>query len=329
MTTAILLVNLGTPDAPTAPAVKRYLAEFLGDRRVVDLPRLLWLPILHGIILNTRPAKSAAKYAKVWTPEGSPLKVHTERQAKLLKGLLGLRGRNDLLIDWAMRYGNPSIPSVLDRLQAAGATDICVLPLYPQYAGSTTASTQDAIDAWQARQPNPPAITLINDYHQHPGYIAALAASVRAHWTTHGRGDKLIMSFHGIPQRAVDLGDPYAGQCHATANALAAALELPAGAWQATFQSRFGAAKWLQPYTQPTLEKLAGEGLERVDVICPGFPADCLETLEEIALECREAFIERGGKAFHYIPCLNERDDWIAALANIALASLNGTSHGG
>lgn len=325
MKTAILLVNLGTPEAPTAPAVRRYLAEFLGDRRVVDLPRWLWLPILHGIILNTRPAKSAAKYATIWTPEGSPLKVHTERQAKLLKGYLSVRRHNvteDLLVDWAMRYGNPSIPAALDRLRDAGATRFLVLPLYPQYAGSTTASTQDAVDAWVARQRTPPAIILLSDYHRDAGYIGALAASVRAHWERSGRGDKLVMSFHGIPQRAVERGDPYADQCHATAQALAAALGLPPDAWLATFQSRFGAAKWLQPYTQPTLEALARDGVRRVDVICPGFPADCLETLEEIAMECREAFLEHGGKAFNYIPCLNERDEWINALVDLCLANL-------
>lgn len=320
MTTAILLVNLGTPDEPTAPAVKRYLAEFLGDPRVVELPRLLWLPILHGIILRTRPAKSAAKYATIWTAEGSPLKVHTERQAKLLKGLLGERGRKDLLIDWAMRYQNPSIPSVLDRLVAQGATEIVVLPLYPQYAGSTTASTEDAVAAWMQRRATAPAIRWIKDYPTDPGYIGALAASIREHWQAHGRGELLVMSFHGIPQRSVDRGDPYADQCQATAQALAAALGLSPDQWLATFQSRFGAAKWLQPYTQPTLEELARGGLKRVDVLCPGFPADCLETLEEIAMECREAFLHAGGETFRYIPCLNERPDWIAALADLCLS---------
>lgn len=319
---AILLVNLGTPDAPTAPAVRRYLAEFLGDRRVVELPRLLWLPILHGIILRTRPAKSAAKYATIWTPEGSPLKVHTERQAKLLRGLLGLHNRKEILIDWAMRYQNPSIPAVLDRLVAAGADTILVLPLYPQFAGSTTASTQDAVHAWLRRQQRPPAIEWIEDFHVDPGYIRALAASIHDHWMKNGRGDKLVMSFHGIPQRSVDRGDPYADQCHATAEALARELGLAEDAWLATFQSRFGAARWLQPYTQPTLEELARGGLKRVDVICPGFPADCLETLEEISMECREAFLHAGGSEFGYIPCLNERDDWIAALADLALHRL-------
>jgi ferrochelatase len=322
MSAAILLVNLGTPDAPTAPAVKRYLAEFLGDRRVVELPRLLWLPILHGIILNTRPARSAAKYATIWTAEGSPLKVHTERQAKLLRGLLGQRSQKELLIDWAMRYGNPAVPAVLDRLVAAGASEILVVPLYPQYAGSTTASTQDAVNAWLKRQQRPPAIDWVADFHVDPGYIRALAASINDHWMKNGRGDKLVMSFHGIPQRSVERGDPYADQCHATARALAKELGLADGAWLATFQSRFGAAKWLQPYTQPTLEELARGGLKSVDVVCPGFPADCLETLEEISAECREAFLHAGGGEFNYIPCLNERDDWIAALADLALGRI-------
>ena len=326
MTTAILLLNLGTPDAPTAPAVRRYLAEFLGDPRVVELPRLLWLPILHGIILRTRPAKSAAKYATIWTAEGSPLKLHTERQAKLLKGLLGERGRKDLIIDWAMRYQNPSIPAVLDRLAAAGASEILVLPLYPQYAGSTTASTQDAVAAWTQRQAKAPAIRWVKDYPTDPGYIGALAASIREHWQAHGRGEKLIMSFHGIPQRSVDRGDPYADQCQATAQALAAALGLSPDQWMATFQSRFGAAKWLQPYTQPTLEELARGGLKSIDILCPGFPADCLETLEEISMECREAFLHAGGETFNYIPCLNERPDWIAALADLASSRLASAS---
>ncbi|MFN6961073.1 MAG: ferrochelatase [Rhodocyclaceae bacterium] len=320
---AILLINLGTPDAPERAAVRRYLAEFLGDPRVVELPRWLWLPILHGIILNTRPAKSAAKYATIWSAEGSPLKVHTERQAKLLKGLLGERGHKELIIDWAMRYGNPAIPTVLDRFVAQGVEKILILPLYPQWSGSTTGSSEDAVAAWLERQPAPPAIRWIEDYPTDPGYIGALAASVREHWAAHGRGEKLVMSFHGIPQRSVDRGDPYAGQCEATAHALAAALDLAPHQWLATFQSRFGAAQWLQPYTQPTLEALARGGLKSVDVICPGFPADCLETLEEIAIECREAFLHAGGQEFRYIPCLNERCDWIAALADLCLSRLD------
>ena len=316
--TAILLANLGTPAAPTASALRRYLAEFLGDRRVVDLPRWLWWPILYGIILTTRPAKSAQKYARIWTPEGSPLKVHTERQAKLLRGLLGEAGDKDVVVAWAMRYGDPAIGEVLDELVGQGADRIAILPLYPQYAGSTTASVYDAVDAWRQRHPKSAQFVDIREYCEHPAYIAALAANIREHWQAHGRPDKLVMSFHGIPKHAVEKGDPYADQCRRTANRLAAALNLDASAWQLTFQSRFGRAEWLQPYTQPTLEALARGGVSRVDVVCPGFVTDCLETLEEIGMECRDAFLAAGGTEFHYIPCLNERPDWIAALATIA-----------
>ncbi len=319
---AILLTNLGSPDQPSPPAARRYLAEFLGDWRVVDLPRLLWLPILYGIVLNVRPKKTAAKYARIWTPEGSPLKIHTERQARLLEDHLAARGRSDIRVDWAMRYGNPPIPAALDRLAATGARRILVLPMYPQYTGSTTGSVEDAVAAWCKRQTNAPEIRWVREYSTDPGYIGALAASLREHWERRGRAEKLVMSFHGIPQRAVERGDPYAEQCHATANALAAALALPDDAWLTTFQSRFGAAKWLQPYTQPTLERLARQGIHSVDVICPGFPADCLETLEEIAMEYRAAFLEHGGRDYRYIPCLNERDDWICALTELALTAL-------
>ncbi len=326
MNDAILLVNLGTPAEPTAPALRRYLAEFLGDRRVVDLPRLLWWPILYGIILNTRPAKSAAKYAKIWTKEGSPLKVHTERQAKLVKGLIGHRQIENLTVAWAMRYGEPSIGSELSRLHQAGVDRVLVVPLYPQYAISTTASTQDAVEAWQKRHPNGPEIRWVKDFHDHPAYVAALAKSIEENWRKQGRADKLLMSFHGIPKRAVDKGDPYADQCQATARLLAQALGLRPESWQMTYQSRFGAAEWLQPYTQPTLEQLARDGVRSVDVVCPGFPCDCLETLEEIGMECREAFIAAGGREFNYLPCLNERPDWIAALTGIALAALEQAS---
>lgn len=322
MTSAVLLVNLGTPEAPTAPALRRYLAEFLGDRRVVDLPRLLWWPILHGIILNTRPKRSAAKYARIWTKEGSPLKLHTEKQAKLVKGLLGHRGIQDVAVAWAMRYGQPSVATALDQLKRDGIERVVVVPLYPQYAGSTTASTQDAVATWRRRNPAAPEIIELRDYHDHPPYLAALAQSIRDHWMTQGRPDQLVMSFHGIPKRAVERGDPYESQCRRTAELLAAELNLPPERWQLTFQSRFGAAEWLQPYTQPTLERFAHDGVKRVDVICPGFPADCLETLEEIGMECRDAFLAAGGREFRYIPCLNERPDWIAVLTDLALAKL-------
>lgn len=313
----VLLINLGTPEAPTAPALRRYLKQFLSDRRVVELPRLLWWPILNGIILNTRPAKSAKKYASIWTSDGSPLKAHTERQAKLLQGYLGNAGNSNVKVAWAMRYGQPSIADSLQQLRLAHCRRILILPLYPQYAASTTASAYDDVGRAMQTWRNLPELRLVRSFHRDPAYIAALAASVREHWQTHGRPDKLIMSFHGLPKRSLDLGDPYFCECHVSARLLAEALNLPENAWQITFQSRFGKAQWLQPYTQDSLEKLARDGVKRVDVICPGFVADCLETLEEIAMENRAAFIAAGGKEFTYIPCLNQRPDWIQCLTGL------------
>ncbi|HVL34218.1 MAG TPA: ferrochelatase [Burkholderiales bacterium] len=297
----VLLVNLGTPSAPTAPAVRAYLAEFLSDPRVVKLPRLLWLPILYGIVLRRRPAQSAQKYAQVWMPEGSPLAVHTARQAGALRAQLP-----KVQVEYAMRYGEPSIESALRRF---ADRDITVVPLYPQYAESTTASVADRL---------PPGLRMVRDFHDHPGYIAALAVGVRRHWQRHGRSPMLVMSFHGLPQRGAE---EYERQCHASAERLAAQLALAPGEWKATFQSRFGYARWLQPYTEPTLVALARSGASRVDVICPGFVADCLETLEEIGIAARERFLEAGGREFHALPCLNEAPEWIAALAAIARAS--------
>lgn len=330
--TAVLLVNLGTPDEPTPAALRRYLAEFLGDPRVVEIPRAAWLPILHGIILRTRPAKSAAKYASIWTPEGSPLAVWTKRQATLLEGHLGGRlgePQPPVLVRHAMRYGQPSIPSVLDALKAEGATRILVLPLYPQYAGSTTATANDAINRWLARQRWQPELRFVNRYPDDDGYIGALAARVRAHWADHGRGDKLVLSFHGVPERTLRLGDPYHCECQLTARLLGERLGLARDALQVTFQSRFGKAKWLEPYTEPTLIALAKQGLRRVDVMCPGFTSDCLETLEEINQEVREAFLGAGGREFHYVPCLNDQPEWIAALAALAARHLQGWPVGG
>jgi ferrochelatase len=321
--TAVLLCNLGTPDAPTAPALRRYLAEFLSDSRVVEIPRLLWLPILHGIILRVRPAKSAKKYASVWMNEGSPLRVWTEKQATLLRGTLGERGHR-VAVGFAMRYGNPSIASELDRLKAAGASRILVLPLYPQYSGPTTASVIDAVATWTQQIRNLPELRIVNRYHDDAGYIAALANSVTEHWQRNGRPERLVMSFHGVPERTLQLGDPYHCECLKTARLLGEKLGLPKGSYSVTFQSRFGKAKWLQPYTEPTLVQLAGDGLKRVDVLCPGFAADCLETLEEISQEARDAFMAAGGTEFNFIPCLNDRADWIAALANIAIQHLQG-----
>jgi ferrochelatase len=324
--TAVLLVNLGTPDEPTAPALRRYLREFLWDPRVVEIPRFVWWPILHGLILTTRPAKSAAKYASIWTDEGSPLAVWTAKQATLLQGYLGERGAKppQLLVRHAMRYGSPSIASVLDELQAANATRILILPLYPQYAAATTASVNDAVMAWAMQRRRQPELRFVQRYHDDAGYIGALAQRVRSFWQTNGRGDKLVFSFHGVPERSLLMGDPYHCECHKTARLLADKLGLAKDEWLVTFQSRFGKAKWLEPYTEPTLVALARQGLTRVDVFCPGFTSDCLETLEEIGQEAREAFLAAGGRAFEYIPALNDQHEWIAALAGIALQHLQG-----
>ncbi len=322
--TAVLLINLGTPAAPTAPALRKYLKQFLWDPRVVELPRPLWWLVLNGIILNTRPKKSAEKYAKVWTPEGSPLKVHTERQAKLLRGYLGQSGQGDLVIEWAMRYGDPSVASVLDRLKAQGCARILVLPLYPQYSASTTASAMDAVSAWVRRHRQAAEVATVESFHEDPRYIAALAASVNAHWMDYGRPEKLVMSFHGLPKVSIARGDPYYGQCIDSGRLLAESLGLAETDYVITFQSRFGPAEWLQPYTQPTLEALALDGVRRVDVICPGFVSDCLETLEEIGMECKAAFLAAGGREFRYVPCLNERHEWIDALAGMVRNRLAG-----
>lgn len=321
--TGVLLVNLGTPDAPTPAALRRYLAQFLSDPRVVEIPRWAWLPILHGIILRVRPARSARKYASIWTDEGSPLAVWSAKQATLLRGFLGERG-HAVLVRHAMRYGNPAIAAQLDALKAEGATRILVLPLYPQYAGSTTASALDAVGAWLRRVRHLPELRFVNRYHDDPLYIEALAGRVRAHWQREGRGERLVLSFHGVPRRTLLLGDPYHCECLATARLLRERLGLDPAQLLVTFQSRFGKAEWLQPYTEPTLVELAKSGVRRVDVMCPGFTSDCLETLEEIDQEVREAFLGAGGQAYHYIPCLNDEPAWIAALAAIAIRHMQG-----
>jgi ferrochelatase len=320
---AVVLCNLGTPDAPTPTAVRRYLAEFLSDRRVVEIPRLLWWPILHGIVLRVRPARSARKYASIWTPEGSPLRVWTERQAVLLAGYLGQRG-HDVVVRAAMRYGSPSMSKVLDAVKAAGADRIVVLPLYPQYAASTTASIGDALAAWMRRIRNLPELRFVKHYHDDPGYIDALAQRVLEHWRVNGRPDKLVLSFHGLPSRSLMLGDPYHCECLKTGRLVAERLKVREDFVVVTFQSRFGRAEWLQPYTEPTLVALARDGVGRVDVFCPGFTSDCLETLEEIDQEARAAFLAAGGTRFGYVPCLNDQHEWLAALAGIAIRHLQG-----
>ncbi len=321
--TAVLLCNLGTPDAPTPVAVRRYLAEFLSDPRVVEIPRLLWLCILHGFILRFRPARSAAKYASVWTTEGSPLKVWTEKQAKLLQGWLGQRN-HQVKVRWAMRYGSTSIAAQLSALKAEGATRILIVPAYPQYSATTTASVCDAVYQWAQSTRSLPELRFINHYHDENDYISALVASVLRYWKQHDLPDHLVMSFHGVPQRTLELGDPYHCECYKTARLLAERLGLSQEQYSVTFQSRLGRAQWLQPYTEPSLIALAKAGTPRVDVICPGFSCDCLETLEEINMEGRHAFLQAGGKEFHYIPCLNDDPEWITALSNLTQKHLLG-----
>jgi len=319
----VLLCNLGTPDAPTPAATRRYLAEFLSDRRVVEIPPVVWRPILHGAVLRRRPAQSAAKYRSVWMAEGSPLMVWSRRQATMLRGYLGERG-HPVSVRLAMRYGQPSIASQLDELKARGCTRVLVLPMYPQYSGTTTASVIDAVGAWAGRVRHVPELRFVNRFHDDAGYIRALARLVHQHWQSHGRPGKLVMSFHGVPERTRALGDPYVDECLETARLLAGRLALKEDEWVVSFQSRFGRAKWVGPATQATLEELGRAGVPRVDVICPGFTADCLETLEEIAMEGRDAFRAAGGQEFHYIPCLNDHPSWLAALAEIAQRHLQG-----
>ena len=320
----VLVTNLGTPAAPTAAALKPYLKQFLSDRRVVDLPRLLWWPILNLIILNIRPRKSAAAYAEVWSDEGSPLLVHTRRQTDALREQLEALYGDRIVVDFGFRYGSPSISEGIDSLKRQGARKLLVLPLYPQYSGPTGASTFDAVAEDFHKRRWLPDFRFITHYHDHPDYIAALAASVRRHWERHGRADKLLMSFHGIPKRYFDSGDPYFCECHKTARLLAESLELGESDYQMVFQSRFGREEWLQPYTDEVLEALPGEGVKSVQVICPGFASDCLETLEEIAMQYEEVFDQAGGTRFEYIPALNEAPDHIAMLARLVEENVQG-----
>ncbi|SEN12795.1 ferrochelatase [Nitrosomonas marina] len=322
--TGVLLINLGTPDAPTKEALRPYLREFLSNPRVIEVPRLIWWPILYGFILPFRPKQSAEKYALIWTSEGSPLKVHTERQAALLAEALQNSANPAPMVEYAMNIGNPSVTSVINKMVDAGCDRILVIPLFPQYAASSTAAAMDAVFAALGPVRNMPAIRTVKQYHDHSGYIAALAQNIRDYWEQHGQPDKLIISFHGVPRRNLDKGDPYHCFCQKTGRLLAEALNLGEEQYQVCFQSRFGRAQWLQPYTAETLEQLGKANTRRVDITCPGFVSDCLETLEEIAIEGKKTFTEAGGKEYHYIPCLNERADWIDALSEIARSNLQG-----
>lgn len=320
----ILLANLGTPDAPTVKALRPYLRQFLSDARVVEIPRIIWWFILNCIILVIRPKKSAEKYATVWTKEGSPLMVHAQKQALLLRGFLGQKIKSPFAVELGMSYGNPSMASAIAKLKAQHCDRILVFPLYPQYAASSSASALDAVWRVLLKTRNVPAIRTIKHYHDHPAYISALAQSVLEHWRINDKPSKLVMSFHGVPQFHLLKGDMYHCECHKTARLLAEALGLSKDEYLVAFQSRFGKQEWLKPYLAATLEALGKAKTKRVDVICPGFSSDCLETLEEIAMEGKHIFQSNGGGDYEYIPALNENEAWIHAMTIIALDNLQG-----
>jgi ferrochelatase len=322
--TGVLLVNLGTPEAPTAQAVRRYLGEFLWDPRVVEIPRPLWWLILHGIILRLRPGKVAKAYQSVWTHEGSPLMVFSMKQAAALRQRLSGPGSGRIETALAMRYGKPSIEQALNELKQQGMRRLLVLPMYPQYSATTTATVFDEVARVLSGWRWIPEFRFIQNYHDDPGYIGSLAASVLEHWQQNGRPERLLMSFHGLPKRCLLSGDPYYCECSKTARLLAEKLQLRDDEWQLTFQSRFGREEWLQPYTDVTLREWAQQGTRHVDVICPGFSADCLETLEEIAEQNRGFFLENGGQKFSYIPALNDRADHVEALAGLVNRHIQG-----
>lgn len=331
--TAVLLLNLGTPSAPTAKAVREYLKQFLSDPRVVEIPRVIWWFILNGIILPIRSGASAKKYASIWLPKlGSPLMHYSRLQAKELSEIFADQGHT-VLVDLAMRYGEPSTEQALMNLKEQGMERLLLLPLYPQYSATTSASSFDEVFRVLKTWRDQPELRLVKHYHDHPAYIQALRSQVLSAWEKDGRpdfsaGDRFVMSFHGLPKRNLMKGDPYHCECLKTGRLLGESLGLEPGQYLVTFQSRFGRAEWLKPYTAPTIESLAKEGCARIDIFCPGFPADCLETLEEIAMEAREIFLEHGGRDYRYIPCLNSNPEWIDALADIAEQHLLGWSLG-
>jgi ferrochelatase len=320
----VLLVNLGTPTAPTPAAVRPYLAEFLGDRRVIDYPRWLWWPILHGVILRVRPKRSAHAYARIWDERGSPLRYLSEALAAALQAEFDRRQPGTLRVALAMRYGEPSVVRTIEQLQREGVRRLLVLPLYPQYSATSTGSVIDAVADSLKQLRWPPELRIVNDYHDDPAHVEALAQNIERWWAAHGRGEKLLLSFHGIPERYVRLGDPYAEQCRRTAQLLRERLKLGEDRLLLSFQSRVGRERWLQPYTDATVRRLAAEGVKKLDVACPGFAVDCLETLEEIAMQNRDFFIAAGGESLRYIPALNDGADQVASLAALVQRHLGG-----
>ena len=320
----VLLTNLGTPDAPTPSALRRYLKEFLSDPRVVEAPRLIWWLVLNLVILTIRPRRSAAAYKTVWTDEGSPLLIHTKAQAEKVRRQLTDKYGDDVVVEFAMRYGNPSVDSVIENMLEQGVTKLVVLPLYPQYSATTTASTFDAIAQSLTKRRAIPELRFIKNYHDFQPYIDALANKIDDHWQQHGRADKLIFSYHGIPKRYLTNGDPYHCECYKTSRLVAEKLGLNEDEYMTTFQSRFGREEWLKPYTDHTLQALPSQGVKSLQVVCPGFSSDCLETIEEIGEENRDYFLEAGGERFEYIQALNSDESHINALTQLIENNLTG-----
>jgi len=318
----VLITNLGTPAAPTKQALKPYLKQFLSDPRVVEVPKAIWWFVLNGIILNIRPKRSAEAYATVWTEQGSPLLTHTIAQYEGIKQRLESQFADNILVDYAMRYGQPSIESAIENLLESGARKLFVLPLYPQYCASTTGSTFDAIAQDFTKRRWLPEFRFLNQYHDNPEYIDCLVDKIKAHWDKHGRTDRLIFTYHGIPKRYLLNGDPYHCQCHKTSRLIAEKLGISGEEYMTTFQSRFGREEWLKPYTDETLKSLPKTGVKSVQMVCPGFSSDCLETIEEIGEENREYFIENGGEEYQYIPALNSDDDHLNMLTNLIINNI-------
>ncbi|MES3006768.1 MAG: ferrochelatase [Pseudomonadota bacterium] len=326
----VLITNLGTPDATTPSALRRYLKQFLWDPRVVEVPRPLWWLLLHGVILQTRPRRSAKAYATVFTEAGSPLLYHTRHQAQALQQVLDAQrpldeaGNSDVIVDFAMRYGNPSMDSVIESMFRRGVRKLLVVPMYPQYSGATAASTFDALSADFMQRRWIPDLRFVSHYHDFAPYIAAAAQRIQEHWDVHGRADKLLLSYHGVPLSYLLAGDPYYCECHKTSRLIAERLGLAEGEYMTTFQSRFGLQEWIKPYTDATLKAFPAQGVKSVQVFCPGFAADCLETIEEIGVENKEYFLHAGGERYEYITALNDRPSHIEALAALVQENLQG-----